>query len=228
VGAPIFYIPVQGTWGWDEDPKNILWWEQGSPFTERLRTLGLIQLPSKRAFLWSTELEGFQVWERLLHTPGHKHRIWKAAGLSLCYFLENDLGAIPYYNRNLIAHSHGLQVILYACGLYGLRIRNLISVGSPIRQDMQEITLKALPNIGNWAHIYDPKKDEVGEAGEFNDGRFRWPWQKRLSPLADKLIPVPGAGHSGTLNDSKFFSVWDENQDFLRLNGPNPRAIITS
>ena len=223
MAVPTFYIPVQGTWGWDEDPEKVVWWEQGSPFTEKLKTRNLLQLPSKRAYLWSTELEGYQVWQRLLHTPAHKHRIWKAAALSLCYYLDSDNGPVPLYNRNLIGHSHALQVIAYACGVYGLRIRNLITVGSPIREDMQQVTLAALANIDNWAHIYDPHKDDIGELGEFDDGRFRWPWQKRLSPLADKLFPVIGAEHSGALNDPKYFSVWNDAGEWLRRDGRYPR-----
>lgn len=224
--TPTFYVPVQGTWGWDEDPDKTVWWEDGSPFTTHLRSLGLIRLPSRRPYLWSTELEGHQVWQRLLHTPARKHTIWKAAGLSLCYFLDGDNGTVPHYNRNLIGHSHALQVILYACGLYGLRIRNLVSVGSPIREDMAKMAEEARKNIDNWAHIYDPSGDDVGEGGEFNDGRFRWPWQKRLEPLADLKIPVVGAGHSGTLNDPKFFNVWTEHQDRLRLNGRTATATV--
>lgn len=222
--TPTFYIPVQGTWGWDEDPSNVVWWEKGSPFTKHLESINLIQLPTQRQFLWSTELEGHQVWSRLFHTAKRKHNVWKAAGLSLCYFFENDNGKVPHWDRNLIAHSHGWQVVCYACGLYGLRIRNLVTVGSPIRKDMEETTMKAVGNIDNWAHVYDPSGDDTGTAGEFNDGRWRWPWEKRLEPMADKVIPVKGAGHSGTLNDPKFFSVWTEHQDWLRQNGRTSAA----
>lgn len=223
--APTFWIPIQGTWGWDESPDNVVWWEDGSPFTEHMKSLGLVKLPSIRPLLWSTNLEGHQVWQRLFHTRGHKHQIWRAGALSVCYFVDGHDGAhpIPYYYRNFISHSHGLQVILHACGTYGLRIRNLISVGSPIRKDMEEVTLRALGNIDNWLHIFDPRKDDTKLWGEVGDGRFRWPWQAPLKPLADELVPVPGAGHSGTLNDPKFFHIWAEHQDWLRLNGRRTR-----
>lgn len=225
MSLPTHWIPVQGTWGWDEDPNTIVWWEDGSLFVQHLRTLNLIKLPSIRPLLWSTNLEGHQVWRYIFKSKGERHRIWKAGGLSTCYFVEGHDGraAINLHDRNFIVHSHGLQVILYACGVYGLRIRNLISVGSPIRKDMEGVTIAALGNIDNWLHIYDPEKDDIKSWGEVGDGRFRWPWQKSILPLADKLVPVKGAGHSGTLNDPKFFQVWTEHQDWLRLNGRNRR-----
>ena len=212
------YVVVPGTGSLCSEttppPHKDHWWEPGSPLVKYLAAFGLLQ--AAEPFEWSGDLDGHWGWLPWNWFGSNEHRDWRSAGSALRYYLA----PIDYQHRNVVAHSHGLQVALYATAGYGWRqpvkIRRLISVGSPVRKDMEDITQKARPNIGQWIHIYDPTgKDETQLAGEFGDGRIG---PVRINPFADSSIGIPGVGHSEILRMPQQFRHWREQGliDFLR------------
>lgn len=195
VNQPVTYIPIPGTDSWDEDENNYQWWERGSEFCRHMATQNLI-LHAAGALEWSTSLDGI---------PTRKgHVIWKGAAKHLVCHLER----VPLHQRNLIAHSHGGNVVFHALA-YGLRINNLITVGTPVRSDMEASILKGLGNCAYWHHIYDSKTDRVSIMGALFDGSLRI---RHHFDLADSQDNIKGIGHSKILNDYQSIQLWDYNQ----------------
>jgi hypothetical protein len=195
------YLPVQGTHSWSETPGKD-WWQDGSPFTEYLKTQELDLINPQDPFVWSTDVNGASFWRRWL--PWHKkdgdHRDWKAGGAALRFYLDG----VDLRHRNLIAHSHGLQVVLYAA-CKGFPIHRLVSVGSPIRGDMAKIAVAARPAIGYWLHIYDMQDDRMQMLGGIGDGSFGI---KRTAPLANKNVGLKAISHSKILHQPELFKLW--------------------
>jgi hypothetical protein len=190
---PTVYIPVHGTWAIDED--EIAWWKETGPFSQFAKRHNIIQ-HNYFPFIWSSDLNG--AWYNFL-SQKLKHSDWIAGGWSLYYYLES----VPVHNRNIIAHSHGLQVVLY-CAMFGMNINTLISVCSPIRNDMGEIAEMARPKIGKWLHIYD-KWDKTQFLGGFGDGR----WLKsREATIADENFKVDKINHSEILKKDEKMHLW--------------------
>jgi hypothetical protein len=195
-------VLYQGTHGgaWAKDPL--------SPFRQRLREKRL----SVTVFEgWSMDVDGVpSLWS------AGKHADWIAGGHAGYYLLKT----LPYEARNLIAHSHGVNPILYTCKLHQLPIRRLITVCSPVRDDMQAIADAAKPHIGRWRHICSSRGDPWQRAGELFDGHFTWPFSKaaRQWRQADENLSIPAIGHSKLLNDPTFLDLWqtDGMFDFLR------------
>lgn len=192
------YIPVQGTHGWDEDPNRFQWWEPQSALASYLHQNQIEQVNVSLPFVWSTELDG-------VLRPSHI--VWKAAGYALRYYIGDQFPkGLPTEKRNLIAHSHGGQVAFYACAS-GLQIRNLITIGTPVRGDMEAVVKAARPNIGYWLHICDSKSDWISLAGALFDGRIRL---KHDFPLADRNDNCSDLkiSHSKILTDADRFGLW--------------------
>lgn len=211
------YIPIQGTesWSWGVTGQ---WWQSGSPFTDFMASEGFQIVNPSRPFLWSTDLNGHKGWLRWLRFANDTdHKDWQAGGASLLYYIDGGAKdcSIPYQDRNLIAHSHGLQVVLYAC-MMGLQIRRLISVGSPIRNDMREEMKAARQQIGYWLHVYDVDDDPTQAAGELGDGRIGI---IRACKDAHLSIGLKDIGHSRLLRDHKRFDLWKSEHllEFLKL-----------
>jgi pimeloyl-ACP methyl ester carboxylesterase len=190
-------VLVEGTWGgtWASDPC--------SPFRDLLRRRGFAGVLFEG---WTTDVDGVpSLWRRT------KHADWIAGGHALAYFLER----LPIEDRNLIAHSHGANVVLYACALHQIPVRRLITVCSPVRRDMQVTADQAKPHIGRWRHISSNKADKMQRLGELFDGHFGW--GERKWAQADENLSIPGIGHSGLLNEPRFLDLWptDGMFDFL-------------
>jgi hypothetical protein len=195
VNEPVTYIPIPGTDAWDEDENNFQWWERGSEHQRHMATQGLV-LHACGALEWSTALDG---------VPTRKnHVIWKGAAKHLLCHLER----VPLAQRNLIAHSHGGNVVFHALA-YGLRINNLITVGTPVRADMEPIILQGLGNCNYWHHIYDSSGDRISLYGALFDGRWRI---KHDFDLADSQDNVKDIGHSRILNDYQHMPLWNHDQ----------------
>jgi hypothetical protein len=198
---------VEGTFGgtWAADPI--------SPFRVDLRQHDFIALHFQG---WTLSVDGvpIDVWQ-----PG-RHRDWIAGGYAVSYFLER----LPFEDRNLIVHSYGLNVILYALQLRGdvVPIRRLISVCSPVRRDMQEVADAARPYVDRWRHIAAGNYDPWQFFGELFDGHVGW--NERKWSQAHENVTIPGIGHSKLLSDPAFVDLWstDGNYDFLRAAGVQP------
>lgn len=212
-------LPIPGTHAWNGEPTPKNWYHPESVWSQYVAARGLQHLSPARPFVWSTDVDGLDGWLRWLHLKGNDKIDWQAAGLNLWAYFEpawyGDLRFTPspaqpllpplgFDRRNLVAHSHGLQVVLYACAA-GLKIRRLISIASPVRADMMEIAKKARPNIEQWMHIYTDDTDRMQWLGTIGDGAFGI---VRPHPLADINLCIMGVGHSGLVEDEKAFPHW--------------------
>ena len=204
------YLPIQGTHAWStKDKENDgQWWHRSSKFASFLAEHGLFVLEHKDGqFVWSTDLDG--LGQRSMND-------WVAAGKALKYYMA----CVPYSQRNLIVHSHGLQPALFACA-DGLKIRRLVSVCSPVRKDMMATAKDARPNIGRWLHIYALGwKDKMARLGQLFDGNLSL---KTTHPLADINAGVKGAGHSSVICEEEFFHHWVDDGwiEFLKAPAVN-------
>ena len=197
VKEPVTYIPIPGTDAWDEDENNYQWYERGSAWTNNMSAQKLV-LHAVGHLPWSTSLDGI---------PTRRgHVIWKGAAKHLICHCER----VPFEQRNFVAHSHGGQVVFHALA-YGLRIRNLITVGTPVRADMEQYILAGLGNVDYWHHICDSSTDRVSFLGALFDGKFRLRG-KWTFDLANSFDDIKGVGHSKILNDPKDIQLWNHNQ----------------
>lgn len=200
-------ILIAGTHAWDGD-NDVDWYCPTSNFEKFLREQGVdvFFAPGPRPFIWSTEVGGIGFGNRDLLG-------WAAAGYALQNFAVPPLCPERAPEVALIAHSHGLQVALYACR-YGLKVKSLISLGSPIRKDMQETAQLARPNIGHWTHVHSDSSDRMQWFGELFDGHWGI---VRKSPLADVNESIPKVGHSELLRDPQQYHYWVERGWIERL-----------
>lgn len=225
VSAPSFIpiLPIAGTHGFRGKTSGD-WWRGTSPFLLWLDVLGFYTLNPSRPFIWTTDLNGAKFWRRWfgLNDP---HVDWEAGAHALYAYLrpiydEAD-SYIPVSHRNLIVHSHGLQVVLYACEL-GLRINTLVSVMSPVRADMLLVSRRARPNIGFWEHVHADRSDRMQWWGGIGDGKVGI---VRQHPLADVNTSIRGAGHSKLLHDPQWFPQWQDRGILERLRQRSARAF---
>jgi hypothetical protein len=206
------YIPIPGTWALFSDTGQPDWWQAGSPFTTHMRSQDFRLLRPDNPFVWSTQINGHKFWTRWFGGRDTKdHADWKAGGAALRYYVDHGpcprcgWHEVPVRHRNILAHSHGLQVVLYACA-DGLRIRRLVSFGSPIRSDMRAVAMKALPNIDRWMHVYDPTcEDRIQWLGQFGDGVIDLHPDRTVDLQNVVNHPIRGVGHSELLCDPRQF-----------------------
>jgi hypothetical protein len=202
---------VQGTHAWGRTDA-LQWWECKSAFCRFLASEGCTILGEARPFVWDTDLDGVGIFGR-----ARRHLNWKAASHALHAYLRNplaDADYVPIKDRNIIAHSHGMQVVAYACR-EGLQINRLLTLGSPVRKDMMAVYKAARPNIACWRHVHSDKSDRIQWFGTLFDGQLGI---VRQQPLADVNVGIPNVAHSRLLNDPTVFPLWRDTGllDFLR------------
>lgn len=190
-------ILVGGTWSLENGDVDSLdlhvaanefdalpWWHPLSTFGQEATAHG-VQLAAE-PFVWSTELDGLR----------GKNWGWWAAGQALRYFAHGEYppvvinihGDQPAQRVNVIAHSHGGQVAIYAAA-QGLLIDTLVTVASPVRRDLRRFRKAARVNIRRWIHIYSPN-DPVQLEGCIGDGSGPFEWQRDVSK-ADQNVEEP-------------------------------------
>ncbi len=198
-------ILVAGTGSWNDDAR-LDWYCPGSPFARFLEAQGLPpafglysvagEAGTVRApFVWSTSVAGL---------PWSRRATWAAAGVALSYFVEVTAN-LRGHETAIFAHSHALQVVLYACAEQGIKVAQLISIGSPVRADMLPLARRARPRIGHWLHLYSDWSDRWQWLGELCDGHLGI---VRRHPLADQNDLIPGVGHSQLLRDPAQQRLW--------------------
>jgi hypothetical protein len=198
-------ILVAGTGSYNDDDR-VDWYTPTSPFARFLASQSLApafehwrdtsDLTRQAPFIWSTSLAGIPLISR--------KATWSAAGTALAYFIAVTAD-VRGAQTAVIAHSHGLQVVLYACAERGIKIAQLISVGSPVRKDMEPIAQRARPLIGHWLHIHSDRSDQWQWFGELFNGHFGI---VRAHPLANRNDAVARVGHSQLLRDPACQSYW--------------------
>lgn len=180
------YLPIGGTGA----AKHVApWYKSGSAFDERARAADCRR--SARKFrLWSTALAGR--WH-----CGANQWAWSYGGDVLRDYLTRE---VKYANRNIIAHSHGGQIVPYALAGAGLQIRRLVTVGTPIRPDMLEVWQAAAQNIGCHLHLYGTGWGSRMRV--FGSAAFGVSFTRK-HPTADASMAVAG-GHSGILHAAPY------------------------
>jgi hypothetical protein len=202
-----YYLPIAGTHGWRGTAKG-RWWAQDSAFGLYMAGHRYRHLGGDRPFVWTTDVNGHRPWRRWLGT-GDPHLDWDCAGENLRNYLRPYRDATDEYtpigDRRLVAHSHGLQVVLYACAKYDLKIHRLVSVMSPVRADMMALAEQARPNIGKWMHLHTDSSDRWQVLGQLGDGGW---FGSRRHLHADYNVQVKGVGHTGVLEDPALIGLW--------------------
>lgn len=204
IPRPIYYIPVHGTWAIDE--KQEAWWKVSGAFAKYAKRFGVNQWDKLPPFIWSSDVNGFGY---SFLSPKTKLTDWMAGGWSLYYYLLH----IPVEHRNLIVHSHGLQPLAFCCS-FGMQVRNVISVCSPIRTDMDFVYDVARRNIQNHLHIYDTS-DWMQRFGQIGDGKW---FGAQKNPYADVNHQMVDINHSDVLRVTGRMDYWNTQGwfDFLR------------
>lgn len=183
---------VQGTWSDDAN-----WWKQDVPgnFADAVKRAGHT-LVNGRPFIWSTELAGVNPFSSA------DLRAWRGAGRHLWDRLAPPLcTGIKIPDLCIIAHSHGRQVVKYACH-YGLTVDRVILVSGPIRKDVDRETPNARRNIGRLVCLHGGQKDRMQIYGGLFDG---FVGRRRDDPDANVNESYADSGHSTFLNDPAQF-----------------------
>jgi hypothetical protein len=195
-------VCIAGTHGWSDDDQ-VRWYCKGSPFITMLERRGMCPFFTPDCgdpFIWSTDLGG-------VGFGSGDHKVWSAAGRSLKNFCVPPLAPhlrIPAERLQIITHSHGVQVALYAAAK-GLKIDRLISVTGPVRRDMQAVIEKARPNIRYWRQVWTD-----GDWMQLLGGLFDWRiGVSRKFSQADNNVKIPGIGHSGLFQDARHLPHWE-------------------
>jgi pimeloyl-ACP methyl ester carboxylesterase len=204
------YTLVAGTHAYDGTFGPEQWYHPGSLFSRYVMRPYGAKPARALPFIWSTDLDGF------IGARNRSHVDWKTGGYALAGHLDN----VPLRHRNVIAHSFGGPVVAYA--MERLPINNLITVGTPIRRDLEPVWEAAMPNLrGDWIHLADHRSDWMIRLGQMFDGRFGWRYDM---PLATSNVMLPrGMGHSSILNDPDRMTLWFSQGWLDALFGVNPR-----
>lgn len=193
----IKYIAVVGTGGfsrvedWDNTNSNL------SKFLLEKDCEQLIANPLKR-FMWSTMVDGIDKTDST----------WDASGRALADYITPPLlgkSLLEPKDTYIISHSHGGNVVAYACAKYGLKINGLITVGTPIRKELDDVYKAAATNITRHLHLYAGWRDYWQTLGAMFDGRWGI---HRKHPYATINGKVPGGNHGSILRDPTFFHLW--------------------
>lgn len=219
-------VLVPGTWAWSHhDGTRPRWYKAGSPFVQFLEDHEIEVLSKARPFVWSTDLNG--AW---IGGGRKQHSDWAAGGQSLSWYLDPafpqvGLSLLPE-QRQIICHSHGLQVALYAAAS-GCEIQTLVSVCSPIRRDMMDVAIAARPRIRCWIHLYSDWSDLTMLWGEVFDGVFKierhahwYDDHGEMRVWADESLGIPGVGHSGLITEPDRFHLWASHGVLQTLRRP--------
>jgi pimeloyl-ACP methyl ester carboxylesterase len=192
----IRFIAVAGTHAMNRGDAE--WDNPDSPLTLFLRANGVSPLtvsPLKR-YAWSTAIDGLD------KTNG----TWDAAGRALAHYIVPPLAEkslLPPKETFIIAHSHGGNVVAYACGKYGLKVNGLITVATPVRDDLHDLYEAASCNIERHLHLYAGWRDYMQILGSIMDGS--WGIHRKMPYAKNKKMP---GGHGNILRDPKLFEYW--------------------
>ena len=196
-----YYVPIVGTWGGE-------WARSDSPFAQYLASCDFAPV-FREPLDWTGDVDWLSFGRR-------RHRDWRAGASALSYYLNPPKPVddawrstyVPILARNAIAHSHGGQVALYACADHDLKLRTLVTIGTPIRKDMADVAARAAKNIRRWMHLRSDRSDLWQLFGAIGDGRVG---AYRDFPIAGVVNhAIPGIGHSGILERPEWFHLWED------------------
>jgi hypothetical protein len=177
------------------------WWRPASPFVSMLHYHGRTLLDEADPFWWSGVLGGTtaappynpdDAWAR-----DRRLVLWSDAGMKLRWYLDAKAHGEPV---DVVCHSHGGAVLVFAL-LYGAKIRNVVSVSSPIRNDMLVHRAEATKRLlGRLLHFFD-NTDMTQAEGCIGDGLYPL-ILNRLWPEPALCVEQAGNGHSKMLYES--------------------------
>jgi pimeloyl-ACP methyl ester carboxylesterase len=181
------YVPIAGT-----NEKTSSWASAGSDFEDHMKGAGFDRYADDHQF-WSRALAG-----TFFTKSGHQ--VWTHGGFDVMEYLERWTEA-ELHRTVVIAHSYGGAVLAYALAS-SPRLRHhlgaIITVGTPIRRDLDAIWMSARDGSGVFhVCIYGTG---LGARIRFFGQRGRF---VREMSWADLKYGVKG-GHSGMLRNPQY------------------------
>lgn len=216
------YVPIQGTWAWRDDPVSLRrlyktarrrvrsitgpdWWQRGSNLDRTLSSVDLTILHPENPFVWNVGIDGVPL-------IGNKLRSWMAAGWNLYQYMMHE----AFEDKNFLISSHGFQVWCFY-QWYGGETRNLVTVGSPIREDvLTKAGIGIFAKLEAWSAIVDSGFDRTKEMGELFDGR----WGHVAQPSRMQLIRIPKIHHTDILYEKAH--LWVDGCYYWLLKNDHP------
>lgn len=185
----MLYLPIGGTWGRKNQND---WYKAGSWFENMMNSHGHQRVGRKLRF-WSHGLSG-------TFGCGNDRLVWEFGGEVLnSWSIEH--GPSPS-QLIIIAHSHGGQVAAFALA-GGVECHTLITIDTPIRDDMTEVWEAGVENRVEHNHLFG-----TGWASRmriFGQRRFG-----RRMPTSTKNTGISG-GHNGMVTESsKYLAQWED------------------
>jgi len=180
------YCCIHGTWG-----RGDMWMTLAR---NALTAKGHHVLPP---FRWSGSTGG--IWTRMPNDPAdvfddRRLVVWGAeAGHLIAHCRQYGVGDPVTF----VAHSHGGQIAVLAIAQGVLRVRSLVSLATPVREDLESFyaAVPAQLDGGSWHHYHgDGWRDWMARLGQLFDGRLGW---SVTMPHATN-VHVPGVGHDAT------------------------------
>jgi hypothetical protein len=194
MSAPVACI--SGTWGRRAGQSgSYTWWRPPSVFLANLRNAGLALVSETDYFDWSTGLDGM----------GAQHDVWETAGKALYWWwVAHGRPAL-----SLIGHSHGPQVVAYALRYSWavgdpMVLEHLVTVGTPVREDMQDIWNAAAPLLVDWTHLYTNEviclPDDLGyQALGSLPPSAAFPFRRTMVQASRNIEVIPATTHHGLM-----------------------------
>lgn len=185
---------ISGTWG-RSGAGSYGWWRPPSVFIANLQSAGLEIVSDVDYFDWSTNLDGVK---------GHNDD-WETSGKALYWWWQSH-GSPPL---SLIGHSHAAQVIAYALA-YGVRLgdpltlQHLVTVASPVREDINGLWAIGRPYVRDWTHLYcdevERAPDDLGyqEIGS-RPHTAAFPFTREMSHANRNIRILPATTHHGMM-----------------------------
>jgi hypothetical protein len=164
------------------------WWQRGSLFTRCLEAHGHTLAAPGDGSSWTAELDGVL----------GQHGVWAREGDRLrAYLAQHPVAGVDV----VIAFSHGGQVATYAAA-DGATIPHLITLGTPVRGDLEAVYAQARPRIGRWTHVYAVGGGDWWQLlGSLFDGVLRvW----RAMPDADCNVVARGLTHRDLVDPAQW------------------------
>lgn len=167
------------------------------------------------------DLEGPYWWSTALDGIIGENADWEeGAQLLVEYVRKHQVEPV-----SLVAHSHGGQVALLAAK--ELKVDLLVTVATPVRQDIKASVKTARGNITHWTHFYSNERGTPWQwLGSLFDGKlgvergFKW---------ANENFFVPDQTHAGLLSCPELWSFLATRVScatpLLRGNEPQLRTL---
>jgi hypothetical protein len=207
---------IAGTWGGG-------WAEETDPDSFRV-FLRLMGFRCSR-IEWSENVDG------VLAAAGN--RDWISGGYSVRYRLRD----VPYEDRNVLTHSHGIANLLYATTYQNPRsdtppipIRNAVCICPPPRQEFLTMAKLALQSgmLASLRVVYADGWDLWARLGQIGDGHWGW---RRTWDLADPRFVqhgIKGIGHSDVFEHGKRGEIVGDLEDLKVARLPLSGDILNA